>query len=130
MLLEEGFATMHAAIPQAPRMPTLESLVSSMPLMDMNLTAMLELTAGANSTAASVIAAAAATHATPVIPSPAPPAKQPKAPTRKWTDEEDKSLEKAVRENQGRNWKLIAESLPGRTEVASAASPSLRPSGS
>jgi hypothetical protein len=34
-----------------------------------------------------------------------------------WTAEEDKILKKAVQENGGKNWKKIAESLKGRTDV-------------
>ena len=34
-----------------------------------------------------------------------------------WTKEEDSRLSEAVRRNCGRNWKRIAESVPGRTDV-------------
>jgi len=34
-----------------------------------------------------------------------------------WTKEEDYMLAEAVNKNQGKNWKKIAESLPGRTDV-------------
>lgn len=34
-----------------------------------------------------------------------------------WTEKEDSMLTKAVDENQGKNWKKIAESLSGRTDV-------------
>ena len=34
-----------------------------------------------------------------------------------WTKEEDDILEKAVVVNKGRNWKKVAEVLPGRTDV-------------
>ena len=34
-----------------------------------------------------------------------------------WTKEEDFMLADAVRKNGGKNWKKIAESLPGRTDV-------------
>ena len=34
-----------------------------------------------------------------------------------WTEQEDKKLTEAVRINGGKNWKKIAESLKGRTDV-------------
>jgi hypothetical protein len=34
-----------------------------------------------------------------------------------WTKEEDLMLADAVRKYGGKNWKKIAESLPGRTDV-------------
>lgn len=34
-----------------------------------------------------------------------------------WTEDEDKILTQSVDENHGKNWKRIAESLPGRTDV-------------
>jgi myb proto-oncogene protein len=34
-----------------------------------------------------------------------------------WTKEEDLMLADAVKKNGGKNWKKIAESLPGRTDV-------------
>ena len=34
-----------------------------------------------------------------------------------WTKEEDLMLSEAVKKNAGKNWKKIAESLPGRTDV-------------
>jgi transcriptional activator Myb len=34
-----------------------------------------------------------------------------------WTAQEDKVLSEAVRTHQGKNWKKIAESLDGRTDV-------------
>jgi len=34
-----------------------------------------------------------------------------------WSKEEDVILSKAVAQNKGRNWKRIAEALPGRTDV-------------
>lgn len=34
-----------------------------------------------------------------------------------WTKEEDEMLGEAVNKNGGKNWKKIAESLPGRTDV-------------
>ncbi len=34
-----------------------------------------------------------------------------------WTEEEDKKLTEAVRANNGKNWKKIAESLEDRTDV-------------
>lgn len=34
-----------------------------------------------------------------------------------WTKEEDQMLADAVKRNSGKNWKKIAESLPGRTDV-------------
>ncbi|KAI4374863.1 hypothetical protein MLD38_012806 [Melastoma candidum] len=34
-----------------------------------------------------------------------------------WTEEEDAKLEEAVRQNNGKNWKMIATNLPGRTDV-------------
>jgi hypothetical protein len=34
-----------------------------------------------------------------------------------WTKEEDEMLAEAVNKNGGKNWKKIAESLPGRTDV-------------
>ena len=34
-----------------------------------------------------------------------------------WTEEEDKKLTEAVRINGGKNWKKIAETLEGRTDV-------------
>jgi hypothetical protein len=34
-----------------------------------------------------------------------------------WTKEEDVILSEAVKKNCGKNWKKIAESLPGRTDV-------------
>jgi myb proto-oncogene protein len=34
-----------------------------------------------------------------------------------WTKEEDYMLAEAVRKNGGKNWKKIAEALPGRTDV-------------
>lgn len=34
-----------------------------------------------------------------------------------WTEEEDKKLTEAVRINGGKNWKKIAETLQGRTDV-------------
>ena len=34
-----------------------------------------------------------------------------------WTKEEDMALAEAVKKNQGKNWKKIAETLPGRTDV-------------
>ena len=34
-----------------------------------------------------------------------------------WTKEEDLMLADAVKKNQGKNWKKIAEALPGRTDV-------------
>ena len=34
-----------------------------------------------------------------------------------WTEEEDKKLTEAVRQNNGKNWKKIAESLDDRTDV-------------
>jgi hypothetical protein len=36
---------------------------------------------------------------------------------RKWTEEEDQMLRAAVEANEGRNWKKIAESVPGRKGV-------------
>lgn len=38
-------------------------------------------------------------------------------PKNNWSKEEDVMLSKAVAQNKGRNWKRIAESLPGRTDV-------------
>ena len=37
--------------------------------------------------------------------------------TVKWSKEEDAELRNAVAANQGKNWKLIADALPDRTEV-------------
>ena len=37
--------------------------------------------------------------------------------TRYWTAAEDDILSKAVAELNGKNWKLIAKYLPGKTEV-------------
>ena len=34
-----------------------------------------------------------------------------------WTKEEDLMLADAVKKNGGKNWKKIAEALPGRTDV-------------
>ena len=34
-----------------------------------------------------------------------------------WTNDEDEALAKAVETNKGKNWKKIAESLPGRSDV-------------
>ena len=34
-----------------------------------------------------------------------------------WTKEEDHHLTSAVAHNNGKNWKKIAEELPGRTDV-------------
>lgn len=34
-----------------------------------------------------------------------------------WTKEEDLMLGDAVKKNGGKNWKKIAEALPGRTDV-------------
>ncbi len=34
-----------------------------------------------------------------------------------WTSEEDQLLHDAVKSNGGKNWKKIAEALPGRTDV-------------
>jgi hypothetical protein len=34
-----------------------------------------------------------------------------------WTENEDKKLTEAVRINGGKNWKEIAKSLTGRTDV-------------
>ena len=34
-----------------------------------------------------------------------------------WTEEEDKKLTEAVRLNNGKNWKKIAENLDDRTDV-------------
>ena len=34
-----------------------------------------------------------------------------------WTKEEDHMLGTAVNKHAGKNWKKIAESLPGRTDV-------------
>lgn len=34
-----------------------------------------------------------------------------------WTAQEDKLLTEAVRQHAGKNWKKIAESLEGRTDV-------------
>ena len=34
-----------------------------------------------------------------------------------WSKEEDLALSKAVAQNKGKNWKRIAETLPGRTDV-------------
>jgi hypothetical protein len=34
-----------------------------------------------------------------------------------WSKEEDQSLSDAVKKHQGKNWKKIAEELPGRTDV-------------
>lgn len=34
-----------------------------------------------------------------------------------WTKTEDEALSEAVQENKGRNWKKVAEKLPGRTDV-------------
>ena len=39
------------------------------------------------------------------------------SPKGHWKHEEDLQLIEAVRKNNGRNWKKIAESLPGRTDV-------------
>ena len=38
-------------------------------------------------------------------------------PKHHWTEEEDAILSEAVKQHKGRNWKKIAESLPGRTDV-------------
>eukprot|EP00826_Nyctotherus_ovalis_P024051 TRINITY_DN1855_c0_g4_i2.p1 TRINITY_DN1855_c0_g4~~TRINITY_DN1855_c0_g4_i2.p1 ORF type:complete len:456 (-),score=122.63 TRINITY_DN1855_c0_g4_i2:178-1545(-) len=38
-------------------------------------------------------------------------------PKNNWSKEEDVILSKAVAQNKGRNWKRIAECLPGRTDV-------------
>jgi len=35
----------------------------------------------------------------------------------KWTEEEDNTLRMAVEQNGGKNWKKIAEELPGRSDV-------------
>jgi len=34
-----------------------------------------------------------------------------------WTKEEDVHLTEAVKQQGGKNWKKVAESLPGRTDV-------------
>jgi myb proto-oncogene protein len=34
----------------------------------------------------------------------------------KWTADEDKNLKDGVREHGGKNWKAIAEQIPGRTQ--------------
>ncbi len=36
---------------------------------------------------------------------------------RKWTAEEDELLRVAVESNDGKNWKIIAECVPGRNHV-------------
>lgn len=41
-----------------------------------------------------------------------------KAPTRKWTDDEDILLQQAVRAQDGKNWKAISIALPDRSEVS------------
>jgi len=45
------------------------------------------------------------------------PGKKRRASMGKWTEEEDELLRRAVKENEGKNWKKIAENLPGRTDV-------------
>ncbi len=38
-------------------------------------------------------------------------------PNKRWTHEQDDALRRAVEQNEGKNWKVIAESVPGRTHV-------------
>lgn len=40
-----------------------------------------------------------------------------RAPARKWTAEEDECLKRAVERRGGKNWKKIAEDVPGRNHV-------------
>jgi hypothetical protein len=42
---------------------------------------------------------------------------EPIAPPRRWTTDEDELLRSAVLAYKGRNWKLIAEKVPGRSHV-------------
>lgn len=51
-----------------------------------------------------------------IVPAPTPTPRL-KAQTRKWTDDEDELLQKAVIEQDGKNWKAISISLPDRSEV-------------
>jgi len=51
-----------------------------------------------------------------ILPTPTPTPRL-KAQTRKWTADEDELLQKAVIEQDGKNWKAISISLPDRSEV-------------
>ena len=35
----------------------------------------------------------------------------------RWTKEEDAALAEAIKEFKGKNWRLVAERVPGRTSV-------------
>ncbi len=58
-----------------------------------------------------VVAAATASNSMP------PPAQQKKPEKTKWTTEEDTKLIAAVKQHDGKNWKLIASYLDGKSEV-------------
>jgi hypothetical protein len=46
-----------------------------------------------------------------------PPAPYKKPEKTKWTTDEDTKLKAAVAQHDGKNWKLIASYLPGKSEV-------------